>query len=859
MQILNKIINKTFKSFFYRYSIVVFLISLLNLLSFDSQLNLSFFYYLYLSVSLIAFLINIEKIIEVKFKADEAINSKINLFKSFLFNQNKKIFYFGSFLNIFAHLFFFFIILISAYGNPMSLNDRIVNFRPEEEIKLDEKVIKQEFTANSNNLGSVGLDFKTENSEDIDQQDPLQVLFKIRESDQKKYLYENIYNFHNSSEKNSFLFGFPIQNHSKNKTYIFELSAVNNGAAKINLYLDRNLESKINYYPRYVYSLKSIETSAGDIINNSIIKIGKILSNKKIVFYLIINFITIEFVLTSFIIININSIHKHKVYLTNFISFLSSTAILVFGNLAKIPKIENNKYFILLITFYTGLIVIFKAKDFASKKIASLPSKKPNYFLIFTVLGVLFFLTRFNMIKTSVWQDESFQIFAAEGILKNGIPKINNIIVENTVYTRGITQTYLIALFFSVFGTTDFVARIPTLLFSLVSVFFIFKIMEKMCGIKIAILSSLIFVFWGWAIFFSSWSRFYVFIAIFSVILGYVLLKYEETNNEKYLLSAFGVILLATLTNQSGAMLAAFLLPFSRDILKNKKIIFLSILSGLFAIIFIAKKDNMTQEVLFKSNFINEFFSLDIKFNFFTWILDWFPLLLIFSTIHSLRIFAGAQGRFSKTRKSFSYFFIAYLAFLIIFKVPSPQPRIIIPLSYVLFIQTILFSCDLIEIARNIFKIDKNKIKNIETIVFIFIMILLNLYSTYLAIFPKYGSYIPDYFRFSLSERFLPDYRGAALYVKEKAMDDDFVIIDGEPHLFYLKNRANLFLNKNKKTSIEDLQKIQKDHERVWIVSGYMQPGQHTNSKYKDVYDYLEQNAEIVFVGNFPSKVYLLQ
>lgn len=856
----NKFLEPALRKIFYTYTIIIIFIFLLYSFSINLPIDRKILIAPYIIFALILSPpVLIPSFINFTHKIKNKIHPQFNNIKNFMFEKIKKIFYLLSFLNLFLHLFAFFIILFVVYGSPMSLNDRIVNFKQEEEVKLTKEPINQKFIAKSNNLGSVGLIFRTDDFQKTEEQDSLKILFRIKEDGKEKYFYENVYDFHKSSNNESFLFGFPIQNDSKDKTYVFEMSSLNNNEAKINLYLGKNIDSKINYFPRYVYSIRSLRSSAMDVISNSLFKIKMSLTNKNIVFYLLINSIAIEFALISLLLINKKSAYKRQIYLSNLIIFLFSNFFMVFGNLSKFSNIEDKKYLLFLIAFYTGLIIILKARLFIKNLNKNTVGKEKKSFLILAILSLIFLSTRFNMTKIGLWQDESFQIFAAEGILKSGLPKISNVVVNNIIYTRGITQTYLIALFFSIFGKSDFIARIPTLIFSLISMIVFFSIFKKIYGNKIALLSSIILIFWSWTIFFASWSRFYVFIASFSVILGYFLIKYEETKKEQYLFLSLATILLASLTNQSGAMLSVCLLPFIMDILKNKKIVLISILSGLSILIFIAKKDSMSQSEIFKSNVLREFFLIDINLNFPNWIFKWFPLIMLSNLLYSISTFFKKEEKFIKTKKSFSYFFIAYLLFLVIFKVPSAQPRIIIPIAYVLLIQTIFFYQDILETINNIFKLNKKNLLVIQIIIFSFILVSLNPKDSYFAIFPKYEKSLPDYLRFSFSERFLPDYRSAAIFVKKNAKNEDFIIIDGEAQYLYLEDNVDLFLNKNKKTSIEDLKKIQESNDKVWVVSGYMQPGQHTSLDYDYIYKYLEENAKIAFEGNFPSKVYLLE
>src|SRR3989338_4574098 len=70
----------------------------------------------------------------------------------------------------------------------------------------------------------------------------------------------------------------------------------------------------------------------------------------------------------------------------------------------------------------------------------------------------------------SFWIDELFYVNGAISILEQGAPVLEG----GRVYTRALPYTYVVAVAFKLFGVSEFAARIPSVMFGMLTIIGIF-------------------------------------------------------------------------------------------------------------------------------------------------------------------------------------------------------------------------------------------------------------------------------------------------------------------------------------------------------------------------------------------------
>jgi hypothetical protein len=201
---------------------------------------------------------------------------------------------------------------------------------------------------------------------------------------------------------------------------------------------------------------------------------------------------------------------------------------------------------------------------------------------IFTVIG---FLLRFNNLENySFWNDEIISLRASEGVLKQGIPFIQ----QGNVYFKSPLHIYSLALFIHSFGVTEFSARLISVIFGTLTIILIYFVGKKISGNNktIGLAAALIYSFSLWSIAWSREARFYQMYQFFSLLtiyffwLGFIKTNFEDTsenesgceNFKKYRFIILSIILFVL--TMLCSKLAIILIPpliLSIAIIKGKK------------------------------------------------------------------------------------------------------------------------------------------------------------------------------------------------------------------------------------------------------------------------------------------------
>jgi len=326
---------------------------------------------------LLTTLVNIR---EIKAAIDKALAPK---------KREKFIFY--TLINIFLTLIFLIGYAIFQYGSPLIYENHPQDFKAAKEVPLVESaVISQEFKADSNNLGTVGIKLSVQEKilgfdeeeeiveirpeeetkeevvdgksqkeaitdqdelaedeeliEEIAYYEPAEIVFRIKEKGSNDWFYENTYYFDEPAPAHLYPFGFPMIKDSKDKTYIIELFGVQKfkeGVSSLYVFVPINKNNQPRVYYRYVYPKSEIKNNIGPVSNSTLVKINQALKNTINQVNLITIFLLLEILTYSFLNKNGKKFKKKIVPLFSqiflFFLFLIVTGSLVFDFIKTVP------------------------------------------------------------------------------------------------------------------------------------------------------------------------------------------------------------------------------------------------------------------------------------------------------------------------------------------------------------------------------------------------------------------------------------------------------------------------------------------------------------------------------------------
>ncbi len=178
--------------------------------------------------------------------------------------------------------------------------------------------------------------------------------------------------------------------------------------------------------------------------------------------------------------------------------------------------------------------------------------KKINleYLLLGIILIFGFFLRIYKLGKPPFWIDENISTIASLNIIKKLFP----ILDSGILYGRAYLFHYLQA-FFLLFGQTDFLARFPSVIFGLLTIFLAYKIgkeYSKSGGIISALFMSIFYL----EVFYSRQARFYQLFQLMFFLSIYLL--YKSKDNPKFLYLSLISFFITLNTQIAGLVLAPF-------------------------------------------------------------------------------------------------------------------------------------------------------------------------------------------------------------------------------------------------------------------------------------------------------------
>ena len=168
-------------------------------------------------------------------------------------------------------------------------------------------------------------------------------------------------------------------------------------------------------------------------------------------------------------------------------------------------------------------------------------------------IGTLLRLYRFG--DLAITGNEDYVANAVQGVLETWLP----LYPSGALYPRSLPLTYLTALSVNLFGYDEFALRIPSTVFSILSILVGYLLAARLFGTRVAVLAALLLAFSDWEILLGRTARMYGMLSFFLLLSTLLLDKaVMEGGRVNKLLSLTSIVVTCFIHK-----LAIMLLPFS--------------------------------------------------------------------------------------------------------------------------------------------------------------------------------------------------------------------------------------------------------------------------------------------------------
>lgn len=147
---------------------------------------------------------------------------------------------------------------------------------------------------------------------------------------------------------------------------------------------------------------------------------------------------------------------------------------------------------------------------------------KKNWLLILILLGATV-LRIYQLGFLSIWVDEYIHVLNAKKMV-DGIPLAQK--------GNGVLLTLSIYPFFKIFGVNDFMARFPSLIYGVLSIFVMFKIAKRLFNKEVAYITIILLSVSLYHVFWSRIARNYAIIGFFFPLMIYFFIEFFEPRKE---------------------------------------------------------------------------------------------------------------------------------------------------------------------------------------------------------------------------------------------------------------------------------------------------------------------------------------
>ena len=451
---------------------------------------------------------------------------------------------------------------------------------------------------------------------------------------------------------------------------------------------------------------------------------------------------------------------------------------------------------------------------------------KNKFLLILFLIIALTSIIRWHYLPlTPVYCDEVFSIYAAKGIIENGIP----VFPSGAIYSRDPLFHYLLALLVFLFGENIIAYRLISFIFGALVLILVYFFAKRFTNKYVAIFAVLFLAISRFENTFVYLARMYIQFQFFWLLTIYCFYQGIIKGNSKYKILTFLSYILSLFSHKATLtllpILGLYLIFKKRDFYKDK-----IILTGSILIIFIS---------LFLY-FIKIPGSLDcfivpdvLGFSFKE--LSYYPEILFSSTLFfSVFIFISFIKLFKKKEQKRFYLFWVFLSSLFLITILTKTKSVFYAANFfpIYVILVLLGINDFLEFLKNMFKFKKSHLFLIS-----FIILFLPVLMSYLAL-----SSCPYGFK-SLGR----DSKSPHEYLLKNKADEDLVITTVHSvTLFYLgiENKDKIYLLREKQEengawqefredkrepyfgivlidSLDKLKNFLENNKRVWVLTDY--------------------------------------
>jgi 4-amino-4-deoxy-L-arabinose transferase-like glycosyltransferase len=180
------------------------------------------------------------------------------------------------------------------------------------------------------------------------------------------------------------------------------------------------------------------------------------------------------------------------------------------------------------------------------------PSRRKIYLLALIVVSGLAFRIHVSQIYP-LWNDEAITANAAIAVKNLGLP----IFQSGYEYWRSFPYTFAVSLSSHLFGNSELALRIPSIIFSGLSVILTYRLAGKIYSPLTGLTASAVMFFSAYHIAWSTQVRAYIMFQLVYLAAVYLIYLYGETGERKYLSLLFAAALLAIYINITG-----YIIPF---------------------------------------------------------------------------------------------------------------------------------------------------------------------------------------------------------------------------------------------------------------------------------------------------------
>jgi len=465
--------------------------------------------------------------------------------------------------------------------------------------------------------------------------------------------------------------------------------------------------------------------------------------------------------------------------------------------------------------------------------------KKGNLIYVFLVALLIIigaYLRLDNLGKINFQNDEFFHVTTAKGYLETKTFVMWDFLENKSTgdYIRAFPYTWLVAQSFRFIGISEFSGRLPSAIFGILLLPFIYYIAYKITGNKlIALLSLLLITFDNSFIWSSRICRMYSMFVFFAMLASYLLFKGMEGKNKKfnyyYLVPGIILFLFSYLIHEATLLLGLGYLVYFFLNFQERRFKLLAILSFATLVIF------LIIHFFIHPLTTNEFFTIRTHPNFIYFLYP-FNQLHLGAAVGWLVIMLGIflwEKKFAIKIYYLSMFLPVILFFVFIGERYAAKKYLLflIPFILILFLDS--------------FYLLLKRIISQKNFIYYFVIILIFFGPIYS--WPGIAKNL--YFQPARADE---NYQNAKLhnfiqaykYIENNYLNREPIVIQGRQSYYFSRHDLNFIsLKANKEFTVADLQKIITENNSGWVVWTKYKEKYHVNDQ---VVKHCEENLQFV-------------